>query len=215
MDYILVLLAVSSFNKQGSQQVKMTPATNGAVTPVSLLHTLEQHAFPTPTVPDILSLSGKTIAITGGGRGLGMALAYAVVESGGHVVCLDILPTPSETEWPSLLKLCKESNLSASYQRCDVTSGIEIAEALETIAQNADESEVPFAGVIACAGLQQKVPALHYDAQDFERILRVNVTGTFLTAKLTARILVEKKRPGSIVLISSMSGQIANRVRPP
>jgi NAD(P)-dependent dehydrogenase (short-subunit alcohol dehydrogenase family) len=66
---------------------------------------------------------------------------------------------------------------------------------------------------VACAGIQQKVPALEYEGQDFERILRVNVTGAFLTAKRTARILVEKKRPGSIVLIASMSGQIANRVR--
>jgi NAD(P)-dependent dehydrogenase (short-subunit alcohol dehydrogenase family) len=156
---------------------------------------------------------GKTIAITGGGRGLGMELAFAVVESGGHVACLDILPSPSETQWPTLLKLCTSSNLTASYKQCDVTSETELATALEQIAQEADAHDAPFAGVVACAGIQQKVPALEYEGQDFERILRVNVTGAFLTAKRTARILVEKKRPGSIVLIASMSGQIANRVR--
>lgn len=63
-----------------------------------------------------------------------MTLAYGVVESGGHVACLDVLPTPAETEWSSLPKLCKESNLSAPYQRCDVTGEFDIAEALETIA---------------------------------------------------------------------------------
>jgi NAD(P)-dependent dehydrogenase (short-subunit alcohol dehydrogenase family) len=56
------------------------------------------------------------------------------------------------------------------------------------------------------------VPALEYPAADFERIQRVNVTGAFLTAKHTARVLVRNGRGGSVVLIASMSGQIANRV---
>lgn len=192
----------------------MTPtAIDDVAAAASLPNTQQQHTSSAPTVPSLLSLTGKTIAITGGGRGLGMGLAFAVVESGGHVACLDILPSPSETQWSTLLKLCKSSNLTASYTQCDVTSETELATALEQIAQDADARGAPFSGVVASAGIQQKVPALEYEGQDFERILRVNVTGAFLTAKRTARILVEKNRPGSIVLIASMSGQIANRVR--
>lgn len=174
-----------------------------------------------PTVPtasvqssfiDRNSLLGKTIAITGGGRGLGLTLAVAVAEAGGHVACLDILPEPAAAEWDELRYMCKAAGVTVSYVRCDVTSEIEVSRAFEEIAEKSDILGAPFAGVIACAGIQQKVPALEYDAQDFERILRVNVTGAFLTAKHSAKILVEKKRPGSIVLIASMSGQIANRV---
>ncbi|PKX93536.1 oxidoreductase, short chain dehydrogenase/reductase family [Aspergillus novofumigatus IBT 16806] len=190
----------------------MTPtAIDDIAAAASVPNTQQQHTPSVPTVPSLLSLAGKTIAITGGGRGLGLELAFAVAESGGHVACLDILPSPSETQWSRLLKLCMSSNLTASYKQCDVTSESELATALEQIAQEADAHSAPFAGVVACAGIQQKVPALEYEGQDFERILRVNVTGAFLTAKRTARILVEKKRPGSIVLIASMSGQIANR----
>lgn len=164
------------------------------------------------TVPNMLSLRGKTIAITGGARGLGMAVAYAVVESGGHVACLDLLPTPSEPEWTGLQKLCKLHNLTATYAKCDVTSEIEMEEVINAIEEKGNENGAPFYGMVACAGIQQKVPALEYNSQDFERILRVNVTGSFVTAKWTARKLVEKKRPGSIVLVASMSGEIANRV---
>lgn len=164
------------------------------------------------TVPDLLSLRGKTIAITGGSRGLGMAIAYAVVESGAHVACIDILPSPSEPEWFGLLKLCKLSNLSATYHKCDVTNEGEVEQVIGDIEKLAEENGAPFSGMVTCAGIQQKVPALEYNPQDFERILRVNVAGSFLTAKWTARNFVEKKRPGSIVLIASMSGQIANRV---
>ncbi|EED17666.1 oxidoreductase, short chain dehydrogenase/reductase family [Talaromyces stipitatus ATCC 10500] len=163
------------------------------------------------TVPNMLSLRGKTIAITGGARGLGMAVAYAVVESGGHVACLDLLPAPSESEWAGLQKLCKPRNLTATYAKCDVTSEAEMEEVINAIEQNGIENGAPFYDMVACAGIQQKVPALDYNSQDFERILRVNVTGAFITAKWTARKLVEKRRPGSIVLIASMSGNIANR----
>ena len=54
--------------------------------------------------------------------------------------------------------------------------------------------------------------ALEYAVADFERILRVNVTGTFLTAKHAARIMIKNGVQGSIVMIASMSGNIANRV---
>lgn len=166
-----------------------------------------------PSVSGPFSLSGKTIVVTGGGRGLGISLAQGVVESGGHVVCLDILAAPLEPGWSALLKLCKEFNTTASFYRCDITNEDDVATTLDAIAKAAEDRGASFGGIVACAGIQQKVPGLEYDPADFERILRVNVTGTFITAKRAARLMVESKRAGSIVLVASMSGQIANRVR--
>ncbi|KAL6707715.1 hypothetical protein ACN47E_003836 [Coniothyrium glycines] len=166
---------------------------------------------PSPATPALFSLYGKTVAITGGGRGLGMTLAFAVIEAGGHAACLDILPEPSVTEWQSLTKLAAQTNTSVSYRRCDVTSEAEVTQVLDEIAKDGEELGAPFHGVIACAGIQQKVPALDYEASDFERILRVNVVGAFISVKRAARILKANGRGGSIVLIASMSGQIANR----
>lgn len=161
----------------------------------------------------MFSLAGKTIAITGGGRGLGITLAHAVVEVGGHVACLDILPEPSKTGWQDLLKLAKQVGTTATYRKCDVTSETEVAQALEEISKDGDKLSAPLHGMIACAGIQQRVPALEYEASDFEHILKVNVVGAFISVQKTARILKEKGTGGSIVLIASMSGQIANRVR--
>lgn len=164
-------------------------------------------------IPALFSLARKTIAITGGGRGLGLTLAFAVLEAGGHVACLDILPEPSKLEWESLLKVAKQSSTSASYQTCDVTSEAEVANAIGKIAQQGDERGAPLHGMIACAGIQQKVPALEYEASDFERMLRVNVVGAFVSVKRAAKILKDRGNGGSVVLIASMSGQVANRVR--
>lgn len=204
LTYLSISLYYSQNNKM-SPVLLEDPQTNTApaveVTP----------QYGQDTVPNMLSLRGKTIAITGGARGLGMAVAYAIVESGGHVACIDLLPAPSEPEWSGLQKLCKSHNLTATYAKCDVTSEIEMEEVINAIEEKSNENEAPFYGMVACAGIQQKVPALEYNSQDFERILRVNVTGSFVTAKWTARKFVEKRRPGSIVLVASMSGDIANR----
>jgi NAD(P)-dependent dehydrogenase (short-subunit alcohol dehydrogenase family) len=161
---------------------------------------------------NLFSLKGKTIAITGGGRGLGITLAIAVVEAGGSVACLDILEAPSPGEWEELTKLTRASGVVATYHKCDVTEEASLERAIKAIAAKAQTLGAPFWGAIACAGIQQQLPALDYPAADFERIMKVNVTGVFNTCKYTARQLREQESPGSIVIISSMSGNIANRV---
>lgn len=69
-------------------------------------------------------------------------------------------------------------------------------------------------GLIAAAGVQQETPALEYTADDVNRLLGINVTGVFMTAQAVARQMVRFGRGGSIVLIASMSGTVANRVCP-
>lgn len=180
----------------------------GAIEPTN--EAFSQHVPPTQ-IPALFSLRNKTVAITGGGRGLGLTLAFAVIEAGGHAALLDLLPEPSEPEYSALTKLAKQSSLTVSYRKCDVTSEADVISVLDAIESEGSKLGAPLGGMIACAGIQQRVPALEYEASDFERILRVNVVGAFISVKRTARILKEKGRPGSIVLIASMSGNIANR----
>ncbi|KAH8765581.1 short chain dehydrogenase [Diaporthe sp. PMI_573] len=159
----------------------------------------------------LFSLSGKTIAITGGGRGVGITLAAAVLEAGGNVACLDILETPAAEEWAAIEKTAKTSGLKLSYRRVDITDEENLSNILNEVEREGREAGAPFYGTIACAGIQQKTPAVDYPKSDFERMMSVNVTGTFLTAKHTARILIKTGVQGSIVMIASMSGDIANR----
>lgn len=160
----------------------------------------------------LFSLSKKTIAITGGGRGLGITLAAAVLEAGGNVACLDILEAPAAEEWAAIQKTAKAAKLQLSYRRVDITDEEALSKILDEVAAEGDAVGAPFYGAVACAGVQQKIPAVEYPKDDFERILKVNVTGTFLTAKHSARILIKNGVRGSIVMIASMSGEIANRV---
>jgi NAD(P)-dependent dehydrogenase (short-subunit alcohol dehydrogenase family) len=67
-------------------------------------------------------------------------------------------------------------------------------------------------GLIAAAGIQQETPALDYTAADCDNMMSVNVTGCFMTCQAVARQMVNHENKGSIVMIASMSGTIANRV---
>lgn len=162
--------------------------------------------------PAMFSLSNKTVAITGGGRGLGITLAAAVLEAGGNVACLDVLEEPAAEEWAAIQKTAKAAHLQLSYRRVDITDEDGLSQILDEVAAEGDAAGAPFYGAIACAGIQQKTPAVEYPKSDFERMMSVNVTGTFLTAKHSARILIRSGVKGSIVMIASMSGEIANRV---
>lgn len=67
-------------------------------------------------------------------------------------------------------------------------------------------------GLIAAAGIQQETPALEYTAEDADKMLGVNVTGVFMTAQAVARQMLRLgQKGGSMVLIGSMSGTVANR----
>jgi len=67
-------------------------------------------------------------------------------------------------------------------------------------------------GLIAAAGVQQETPALDFTAEDCNRLLGINVTGVMMTAQAAAKAMIAHRVPnGSIALIASMSGTIANR----
>lgn len=70
-------------------------------------------------------------------------------------------------------------------------------------------------GLIAAAGIQQETPALEYTAQDANTMFEVNITGVFMTAQAAAKQMIRFGGGGSIVMIASMSGTVANRVSPP
>lgn len=165
------------------------------------------------SLTDLFSLKERTVVITGAGRGLGITLASAVLDAGGDVVCLDVLSEPSELEWAAITKLAEETGRHAKYYQCDITKEDDVQCILATAGSQAEKRSKPVRGMINCAGVQQMVDAIDYPVDGFKRIMDINVTGSFVVAKHTARLMREAKNSGSIVFIASMSGQIANRVR--
>lgn len=157
----------------------MSPSITDNTTPeVALEHTTPAVAASTqpPVIGrtnDLFSLGNRTVAITGGGRGLGIVLAGAIIEAGGDVVCLDLLPAPSAEEWASVQKLASARRLRASYISCDITDEASTSQILEQIAAEALGRDMPLRGLITCAGIQQMVPALEYPVDMWRKMLDV------------------------------------------
>jgi hypothetical protein len=95
------------------------------------------------------------------------------------------------------------------YRRIDVRD----TELLDSIIEEIASSEGRMDGLVAAAGIQQETAALEYSAKDANTMFEINVTGVFMTAKAVAKQMIRFGNGGSIVMIASMSGSIANRVR--
>lgn len=180
-------------------------------------HRLQQQPEPTPLLPEF-SLKDKIIVVSGGGRGLGLVQCEALLEAGAAAVhAVDRLPQPdSDSEFGRVAARFSASagagNGSGSekklvYHRLDVRDNAALNDAVASIA----DSHGRIDGLIAAAGIQQETPALEYSQEDCDRMMGVNVTGVFMTAQAVARQMVRRKHGGSLVLIGSMSGTVANR----
>ncbi len=97
---------------------------------------------------------------------------------------------------------------SLSYRRIDVRDVEQLNKIVEEIASKHGRLD----GLIAAAGIQQETPALEYSSKDSDTMMSINVTGCFMTAQAAAKQMVKFGNGGSIVMIASMSGTIANRV---
>ena len=153
------------------------------------------------------SLQDKVIVVSGAGRGLGLVQAEGLLEAGAIVHAIDRLPEPD----PDFARIAKraqdEFGSSLTYHRLDVRDAATLNQVVEGIADQHGRMD----GLIAAAGIQQETPALEYSAEDVDKMMGVNVTGVFMTAQAVARQMIRLGCPGSMALIASMSGTVANR----
>ncbi|GJN76033.1 hypothetical protein PLICBS_010144 [Purpureocillium lilacinum] len=150
-------------------------------------------------------LAGKTFVVTGGARGLGLSLAEALVEVG--VYCLDRAEKPDEQWHEAQSRVVPEWGGSLIYRQQDVQDTSHLGELITDIA---DENK-GIHGLIAAAGIQQIKPAAEYTAEEANEMLATNYTAVLMSASATARMMFKYKCRGSICLIASMSGTIANK----
>lgn len=121
---------------------------------------------------------------------------------------MDRLPEPSPEFHTIAERAEKEHGTSLQYRQVDVRDVPALNKVVEEIANAHGRLD----GLIAAAGIQQETPALEYTAEDANRMFEVNITGVFMTAQAVAKQMIKFGNGGSIALIASMSGTIANRV---
>ncbi|KAI1827793.1 hypothetical protein F4861DRAFT_289410 [Xylaria intraflava] len=164
---------------------------------------------PRAILPEF-DLKGKVIVVSGGAQGLGVVQAEALLEAGAivHVFDRQAVPPLGSTFQRVAQRAKDELGTSVFYHQVDVRAGVD---SLDSIVRGIADKHGRIDGLIAAAGIQQETSALDYTAADADRMLGVNVTGVLMTAQAVARHMIRLKSKGSLVLIASMSGTIANR----
>ncbi|KAJ5593464.1 hypothetical protein N7537_010368 [Penicillium hordei] len=150
-------------------------------------------------------LRGKVFAVTGGARGLGLTMAEALVEAGGE----DRLPEPHEEFYTAQARANPNPQYGGSlhYHLLDVCDRDSTNQIMSAIADGKNRLD----GLVAAAGVNHIESAINHSAADIERIISINYTGAFTSATAAATQMLNKQCQGSILLVSSMSGMIANK----
>jgi NAD(P)-dependent dehydrogenase (short-subunit alcohol dehydrogenase family) len=148
------------------------------------------------------SLAGRTAIVTGGARGLGREMLRALAAAGANVAAVDVL---IEQAQETAEQAARDHGVAACAYAADVTQPDQIERAF-----TASESDLGPADVlIAAAGIAAGAPAEEFSLQMWQRLLDVNLTGVFICAQAAGRRMIARGK-GSIILIASMSGSIAN-----
>jgi NAD(P)-dependent dehydrogenase (short-subunit alcohol dehydrogenase family) len=144
-------------------------------------------------------LKGKVIIVTGGGRGIGQAIATHCAREGAHVgICAR---TASEVE--STVTELQQIAPDAAGWACDVSDEEQVANFIR--AAHAHFGRIDC--LINNAGVMTRpVPITELEVRKFDYAIAVNLRGTFLMCKAVVPIM-EKQRGGSIVNMSSMVGR--------
>ena len=123
------------------------------------------------------------------------------------VHCLDRLAEPHPDFLVSQNLAEVEHVGSLHYHHVDVRDSVCLNSTIQKIAATKDRLD----GLVAAAGIQQITEAVDYTAAAVTEMLDINYTGVFMSANAAARQMMAHGRGGSIVLVASMSGLIANK----
>ncbi|MBE7209825.1 MAG: SDR family oxidoreductase [Gluconacetobacter diazotrophicus] len=148
-------------------------------------------------------LRNKVAVVTGGGRGIGLACAEALAQSGARIVLVE----RDEAVARDGTALLEQAGAVASWLGVDVTD----AGALDDAAARIERETGPVAVLVCAAGIAiSGVPAETTSDAQWRQVIDVNLNGVFWSCRAFGRAMLERRR-GAIVTIGSMSGLIVNR----
>jgi gluconate 5-dehydrogenase len=148
---------------------------------------------------DLFSLAGKTILITGASRGLGLAMAEAMAEAGGHVVLNGRVAETLEAQAEAL----RGRGLKASTAAFDATDEQAMIEAVAGIAREHGRLDV----AISNAGIQYRKPLIEMDTAEARKVIETNLFACLLLAREAAKPMIAQGS-GRLIFTGSIMGQV-------
>lgn len=147
-------------------------------------------------------LAGKVALVTGGGGDLGRSIAERLARSGAAVAvadidadrarrCADALAGAGLAAWPLAMDVADEASVSAAF---------------EDVARRHGRIHV----LVNNAGVAARMASTDLPLADWNRVLAVNLAGTFLCSRAAARLMMAEPGGGAIINIASIMGLVGN-----
>ncbi|MEQ8764116.1 MAG: 3-oxoacyl-[acyl-carrier-protein] reductase [Planctomycetota bacterium] len=146
-------------------------------------------------------LQDKVSIVTGGSRGIGRAVVEALARAGSAVA---VVATREEGARQAAESAAAHGVKTLSFA-ADVSDPTEADRVVETVAKELGRVDV----LVNNAGITRDGLMMRMSDEDFDRVIAVNLKGTFNFMRAAARVMV-KQRSGSIVNVSSVVGLIGN-----
>lgn len=151
-----------------------------------------------------VDLSGRTAVVTGAATGIGNAIGARFATSGANVV-VDYHADENYRDAKDLVDSIQRAAGNAILVRADMTIEAEVDALIATAVEHYGGVDI----LISNAGIEESHPVVDMPLEVWERILRVNLTGSFLCARAAARAMIARGRGGRIINISSVHEELA------
>ena len=144
----------------------------------------------------------KTVLVTGGSRGIGKEIALKFAKQGYDVI-INYVSDKTDTE--ELKKELEANGGKALIVKADVTNPEQIENLVKTAIETFGKIDV----LVNNAGITKDNLLMRMSEEEFDKVIEVNLKGTFLMTKAVTKYMM-KKRQGSIINLSSVVGVTGN-----
>ncbi|WP_153125126.1 SDR family oxidoreductase [Peribacillus tepidiphilus] len=148
-------------------------------------------------VNELFDLSGKVALVTGGGRGLGEQIAKGFAEAGANVVVC----SRNEEACKEVSEELRKIGVESLALKCDVTNPEDVKYVVEKTFETFGRIDI----LVNNSGASWGAPMEEMPLEAWQKVMKVNVTGTFLMSQAVGKIMLEQKS-GKIINIASIAG---------
>jgi gluconate 5-dehydrogenase len=154
------------------------------------------------SVKQLFDLSGRTALVTGGSRGLGFQIAAALGEMGARIV----LTARKADELEAAATQLKAAGIDASWIAADAGRPEDIARLVDETLARVQHVEI----LINNAGATWGTPAEDHPLDAWDKVMNLNVRGTFILTQAIGKRSMIPRRAGRIVIVASIAGLRGN-----
>ena len=158
-------------------------------------------ATPAAAMP---GLKGKNVLVTGGSSGIGQAIAVRFAQYGANVA-INYLRQPDEaSDTEQQVQACSARVAQHGVRDVLVRGDVSDEDQAVAMVQDAVDGLGGLDVLVNNAGIQISRPSAELSSADFDKVIAVNLRGSFLCAREAIKHFLEAEKPGSIVNVSSV-----------